>query len=158
MTNTEVLSELSTLAEQINSSSDAVNAAIVKLNEQLRAMNLGIEAWIQIGHSGLKQDSRPARKYREVILLGFCKFDDTWQLAINEKVIDYVPNPEYPEDEDEITEDFYTALLKASRELRITAVEHFDDLLDALKSKATKTLASVTKAKKLAAPSKKGGK
>ena len=88
----------------------------------------------------------------KLTLLGFCRIEDQWQLAIKAQTVDYVPDPEELSEVDELTEDHYTALLKASRDLRITAVEHFDELLDALKTKAERTLASVEKAKKLARP------
>ena len=54
-------------------------------------MNLGIAAWVQIEDSGLKQDSgfSPARKYQELTLFGYCKLNESWQLAINEKIITY---------------------------------------------------------------------
>lgn len=160
MVNTETLSQLSELGKQLNSDSNSVNAAIEALNEQLRAMNLGVEAWVQIADSGFRLESQfeTQRKYKDVTLLGFCKIEDQWQLAINEQTVDYVPNADDHYEVDQLTEDDYTALLKAPRALRIEAVEHFDELLDKLKAEATRTLAGVTKAKRLASPERKGGK
>jgi len=54
-------------------------------------------------------------------------------------------------EDDVIEEDNYSRLLNASRDVRIAATEYFDELLNKLKSEAIKKLASVERAKKLAA-------
>jgi hypothetical protein len=160
MVDTEVLSQLSKLAKQLNADSDSVNAAIATFDKQLSEMNLGIEAWVQIDDSGIKLDSdsgSPERKYRELTLLGFRKLEDRWQLVINDQTVTYLwdvdEKEEYP-----ATEDCYRALRKASRDTRLAAIDYFDDLLDVLQIEATHKLAKLERAKKLAAPAKKGGK
>jgi hypothetical protein len=150
------LSKLSKVAKKLNSESDSVNVAIGALNEQLREMNLGVEAWVQIADSGFKLESRfqnSPRKYSELTLLGYCKIEDKWQLAINEQTVDYEPDPDDRDQENELTEDCYTTpLIKATRELRVSAVEHFDELLEELNRKAERTLAGIERAKELAVP------
>ncbi len=150
MVNTNTLSQLSQLGKQLNSSSDSVNTAIDALNDELREINLGVRAWVKIADSGLKWDSVRTQKYCYLTSLGFCRIEDQWQLAINEQRIDYVPDPDDRFEVNEVTEDDYTPLLRASRELRITAIEHFDELLDKLKTEADRTLAAVERAKELA--------
>ena len=154
MVNTQTLSELSRISKQLNSDSNSVNEAIEALNEQLREMNLGVEAWVQIADSGFKLESEyeGSRKYRQSTLLGFSRLTVQWELAINEQTVYYVPDRDDRSEVNELTEDSYSALLKASRELRITAVEHFDELLDELKKQANRMLAGVERAKKLASP------
>jgi hypothetical protein len=156
MVNTTTLSQLSQLGKELNSDSNSVNAAIESLNEQLREMNLGVGAWIEISGSGFKLESQfeGARKYRDITLLGFCRFEDEWQLTINEQRVYFVLDPEDHSEVDELFEEDLTALLKASRHLRIAAVAHFDELLDALKAEAERTLAGVKRAKELVRPTK----
>lgn len=160
MVDTETLSQLSKLAKQLNADSDSVNAAIATFDEQLCEMNLGIEAWIQIKDSGIKLDSQPGsreRKYQELTLLGFCKLEDHWQLAINDQTVSYLWNADQ-EEEYRATEDCYRPLRKVSRNTRLAAIDYFDDLLEVLKIEATRKLARLGRAKKLAALEKKGGK
>jgi hypothetical protein len=133
MVDTESLSKLSKLAKQINSDSDSVNVAISAFNKQLQDMKLGIEAWVEIADSGLKLESNPERKYRELTLLGFCKLEDEWQLSINDQTVTYLWNTELRE-ENEAAEDFYRPLLKVSRDKRLAAIDYFDDLLDMLET------------------------
>lgn len=153
MVNTATLSKLSKLAKQLNSDSDSVNAAISAFSQQLREMNLGIALWVTIGVGGLKLDSDSQEKYRDVTLLGFCKLGDEWQLAINERTVTY----DHGTDE-EATEDSYQPLLKTSRDTRLNAIDHFDELLDALVSEAQNKLTKLERAKKIASSEKKGGK
>jgi hypothetical protein len=114
-----------------------------------------VEAWVQIADSSFKLESRfqnSPRKYSELTLLGYCKIEDKWQLAINEQTVDYEPDPDDRDQENELTEDCYTPLIKATRELRVSAVEHFDELLEELNRKAERTLAGIERAKELAVP------
>ena len=64
--------------------------------------------------------------------LGYAKIDDLWQLAIKEQVTDSEWNPDERE-EQPIAEVFMTPLLQASRDVRLSAVDDFDDLIEGLK-------------------------
>jgi hypothetical protein len=152
MTSAETLSELSEIAKQLNQESDFLNAAIKALEAQLAEMNLGLEAAVVLDRTGRLRDRSysPARDYETVTFLRYCKLGDGWRLAIQEETTDYECN-DNREERGVTNEGRFTPLLKASRDLRIAAVDHFDELLDKLKLEAELKLATVRVAKTLAA-------
>ena len=153
MVETKTISELSSLAEQLNSQSNNLNRYIKALNDQLAALNIGLEFWdpTPIESSGLRYDSSysPQRKFEEDVYLGYCKLEETWQLAIKTTVTDYVWNDDNRE-EDAVSEDEYAPLLKASRDIRLEATERFDSFLANLVEHTKRKLASLQRAEQLA--------
>lgn len=153
MVDTNHIVELSHLAKQLNSQTDTLNNSIKELNRQLAALNIGIEYWLAeaLEKTGLQQDPSysPARKYEIETFLGYDKISDQWQLAIKEVTIEYEWDRE-DELERPVKELDYTALLNASRDVRLRAVEHFDELINGLKVHIGKKLQRIKEAEEFA--------
>jgi hypothetical protein len=153
MVNSKSLSELSTLASELNSQSNNLNALIQELNNQLAEQNLGIEFWLDrpLESTGVLQDTQysPPRKYEENTYLGYDKLEERWQLALKYETIEF----EWNRDEREaapIREYSYAPLLKGTRDMRLMAVEEFDNLIDGLKKHVTAKLSVIKRAEELA--------
>ena len=147
------LSELTPLAKELNQTTDEINSIISTVNEKLAALNLGVEAWLDPSTTSkipaadmtvtthLQTASMP--------VLGYAKLEDAWQLAIKEEKIIYQWNDDAREEE-EVSEDSYRPLLKASREVRLRALEQLPQLLDALKRQGEAVLKTIARAQKAA--------
>src|SRR5579863_6634773 len=133
----DTIRELSDLSRQLNSDSDAVNSTIGTINKKLRSLNLGIEAWF---NSPLL-DPLPGDESRDSIgpFLGYCSVEDEWQLAVREKPIDWHGDL------------LRSPLLKASREVRIAALQYIPAVVDQLKSEAQRVLRAIRDAKQFCA-------
>jgi hypothetical protein len=152
----ETIDELSRLARELNQQSDNLNALIMTLNKKLAALNFGVEVWhaepIEAGdfREGYDDEERLIEKYRGVVVLGYSKVQDTWQLAVREEMWrtdlasvgerEFTVNPDPP-----------SPLLKAPRETRIKALRLVPKLLDDLRDEAKALLNSIGQGKKLAA-------
>jgi len=151
MVDAKNLAELSDLAKQLNSQTDSLNDAISALNRRLTAMNIGIECYLDrpLISSGMSKDGDT--KYEEDTYLGYDKVghEGAWELAIKEERIEYQWDRDSGE-EIPVTETWYTPLLRESRDVRLKAVEQFDELIGALTRQAKKKLAGIETAKKLA--------
>ena len=82
-------------------------------------------------------------------VLGYAKLEDAWQLAIKEEKIIYQWNDDAREEE-EVSEESYRPLLKASRDVRLRALEQLPQLLDALKRQGEAVLKTIARAQKAA--------
>jgi hypothetical protein len=127
------LSELAPLAKTLNDESNDLNKTIATLNQQIAALNLGIEIWL---------NSEESEDYQ----LGFGKVriindqsKHKWELAVRTKMFNgnRFQQP--------------TALLEASRDLRIEGLGCVPALLDRLKKAASDKIRVMQEAKKLAA-------
>jgi hypothetical protein len=154
------IKDLKVLAEKLNAETDALQAALQTTQDKLNALRLGVEVWLDREPISASEWSdiedeggspTGAREYlAEELGYGRDKYGDQWALLVRTRR--YVEGPDsrgYTSQE----EYFHSAprpLLGASRALRIAAVEHLPQLVDALKEHAAKALASIEKAKKLA--------
>jgi hypothetical protein len=152
MVDTNNLSELSGLAQKLNSKSDDLNKSIQALNQQLAALNLGLEVWLSnfpLDDSGFYLEFPDwnydrGERHRKTTVLGYCKVIGEWQLAVREEECNYA-------DEEPVLESSDTQpLLQASREIRLRAASRFDILISRLKQKAVEMLGNVEKAATLA--------
>ncbi|HTR24274.1 MAG TPA: hypothetical protein VMI10_09830 [Terriglobales bacterium] len=154
MVNAKELAELSSLAQQLNTKSNNLNGYIEALNQQLAAMNIGLEFYMKhppLFTSGKRLDDRtsPPTKYEENTYLGWDKLGEKWELTVKEVTTEYQWNDDSREVEAVDSEE-YTPLLKASRELRLKAVDHFDDLLETLKMHVKDKLRQLNNAEQVA--------
>ena len=147
--------------------SDNLNKNIEALNKRLAEMNIGLEVWLEsdyrplavdnprrpIRTSGLQYDSSvsPPRKYEESVYLGYCRVKNAWELAIKYEETTYEWDQDSRE-EYQVSESTLVPLLKASREIRLLAVERFDDLLSLLNSIVQQKVETAKRAEKLANP------
>jgi hypothetical protein len=146
--------ELAAIAGKLNAESNDLNKTITSLNARFAEINVGVEVWLPLSQGGLRYNRRvsPPEKYEENTFLGYGKVgpDEKWQLAVREDTLTY----NWDNDEKEeyvVTESDCTPLLKASRDIRIQAMELVPELLEALKRAAQEKLRIIQGAKKLAA-------
>jgi hypothetical protein len=155
------LSELAPIAATLNKESNDVNRLIVSLNEELAAFNLGISVWLptptqsdsdctigftSFGEGEIEQfDDDEHRSYR------YSSYK--WQLAIRRKLYP-VPTPNHAgktvadlleEQETERVE----PVLKASRDLRIEALQEASTIINLLIETANAKIQAIQKAKQL---------
>jgi hypothetical protein len=115
--------ELSTSAETLNAVSDALGKAIAEIDESLKTLNLGIEAWVEIRGSGDDDISFWGR------LIGYAKINGRWGISLQ------TYDGHDPEDRDiEIW-----LFNDAPRSLRLEAIEKIPELIKKLSAEAKKT-------------------
>ena len=125
----EMISELSHLSFQLSEQLHNLNKSIQGINEKLRSLDFGIEVW-------LSEVFLPSPHTGNV--LGYCKVDDEWQLAVRTS------------DPQENGNGLRTALLKAPREVRVAALQFVPALLDVMKHEVQRVLLAISEAKTLA--------
>ncbi len=148
------LSELTPLAKELNQTTDEINGIISTVNEKLAALNLGVEAWLDPSTTSKipAADMTVTHLHRSTAsmpVLGYAKLEDAWQLAIKEEKIIYQWNDDAREEE-EVSEDSYRPLLKASRDVRLRALEQLPQLLDALKREGERVIKTIARAREAA--------
>jgi hypothetical protein len=150
----DTIKELSDLSRKLNQKSDTLNAVITSINEKLAKLNLGVEAWLE--HQPFEMSEvkhRPDEQqcdvmYQEGKVLGYCRISGTWQLALKTCWYDIVD--EGCEVEPTSLLNSEESLLKASRLIRIKALELLPQLLDQIKAGAQKMLGGIESAEKAA--------
>jgi hypothetical protein len=136
----ETMHELHDLSLQLNSASDTINTTITTLNAKLRSLNLGVEVWLI--DTLLKPLPGDPRRDEIGPYLGYCSVEDQWQLAVRGE-----PNGSYCSG---WTGDLpRTPLTKASREVRIAALEQLPALVCRIKEEAQRVLKAIQDARTL---------
>jgi hypothetical protein len=156
---TAQLSELSAAATLLNKKSEQINARIRELSEQLDAMDIGIEVWLETYlHTGdyftpeRDEDSDgPVNgetiRYYLAEQLGFAKVEDKWQLAVRTATIeDFCDPTDGSESTRLIDPNNVRPLLKAARNLRIASVGLLDALTDEILRRMKAAIAPMAKA------------
>jgi hypothetical protein len=138
----DAFGELSDLSRQLNSASNTINTTIEGINKRLRSLNLGIETWLD---EPLVKPL-PGNPTHDAIgpYLGFCDVEEQWQLAVRGSATGaYVTGwtGDLPR----------TPLTKASREVRIAAIEQVPWLFSRLNDEARRVLKAVHEARRFSA-------
>jgi len=149
------ISELSDLSRRLNNQSEKLNSIISAFDQELGALNLGVEVWLEdepmetskILHRRGEQDEDVT--YQEGKVLGYCRIGSQWALALKTCWHDFVEDGSGIEPT--TVADSETPLLKASRETRIKALELLPKLLDKMKTRADEMLGAIDQAQKIAA-------
>lgn len=149
---------LSDAAARLNAESDAINQLIDQLQEKLRALNVGLDAWVLVqsepgstmapGPSALGTPRTPTT-VRVETSLGYARGVDGWGLYV--KRISYRAKPSspfLPEEPDPVTVNKWLKLSDASRAVRIEALRAFPKLLEKLKASADSAVDAIEQAKK----------
>jgi len=110
------------LGTDLSTKTDLLNSALSRAEKQLRALNLGSDAWIDITSAEDKSNSRTT-------LLGFGKVASGWRLLIQQ-------NNSF----DELSVD---PLLSTSRELRVRVAPYIPLLVERLIDETEKQVRSV---------------
>lgn len=122
---------LSTSAVALNKASAELASAVAHLNEKMRRLNLGLDAWV------LVRDRKAPEPFYDVYELGWVKLEGRWALAIRRRSGD-----ENEQDEEKIEGPWL--FNDAKRSLRIESVSKIPDLLEALVKKSAKLTADLT--------------
>jgi hypothetical protein len=155
MANAKNLEELSHLAEQLNSQTDKLNDSIKALNVRLANLKVGIAYWLDtpLDSTGIvhgRSLSTPL-KYEKNVYLGYARIAGEWQLALKEETIKYQWELDSAEEIQKPVSEFeYKPLLSGSRDKRLKAVAHFDELIDGLTRHVADKLESVKAAENFA--------
>ena len=151
-----LLSELSTTAATLNRESDSINAIIEGLEERLRALNVGLEVWVDddpLESEATEGEGRNGERYETGTIdgeLGFTKLGGVWRLAVRTATYkyddpDHAPgyqNPRFKSATGAIE------LSECPRKLRIEALERFPKLVAAMKMAAEAAVKAIEAAKK----------
>jgi len=111
--------DLAAAAGDLNQASDELMKFMSELDTALKALNLGIECWVEIGRY-----SKPDVSWADE--LGFAKVSGKWGLALR--------SVELGDKSDD--DPAYWLFNEASRDMRIEAVDFIPDLLKALREAA----------------------
>lgn len=125
----EKLENLSRIAEELNKETDALKDSVSDLDKRLGKMKIGATVWLD--HVLKDGENEDANSY----LLGYTKIRDKWRIAVRR--------------DDEGSSEL--ALSKAPRLIRVQALNHLDELLDALTERANEFLSTLRKHKEAAA-------
>jgi hypothetical protein len=151
------LKDLTHLADKLNAESDRFNLSLEVIEDRLNALGIGISVrldapsarmtetdWVDETNEG---DGTPTgRRYFESTSLGYGRCGDQWGLLVH--TLRQVETADGGLDiyEDEPPK----PLRRASRELRIKAVEHLEALIDKIRYEASEAVERIEKAKKIA--------
>ncbi len=163
--------QLAQAAVTLNAESDSINAILGAFEARLRALNLGLEVWLNmdtgyavaavaITHRGTDKAGCPVADH---LTLGFGKLGDKgWRLLVRtdtyRRSAPYEADAEADGDEGVVGEwmriDRTAArpLAEAPREVRLAALKRLPPLLDALLCAARETVAIIQDAKQLVTP------
>ncbi len=149
---------LSDVAARLNAESDTVNQLIEQFQDKLRALNVGLDAWVLLDTEpgstvvpSPRVTSRPAAPTTVTIQIsvGYARGDDGWGLYA--KRIAY--KPQTPSlvslvPAEVVTVYKWIKLVDASRAIRVEALGAFPKLLEALKTAAESAVQTIENAKK----------
>jgi CheY-like chemotaxis protein len=168
------LKDLSDLSSRLNASTDELNQHLKTIEERINDLSLGVEAWVTrnplqqefssewaaLTHNAVLSTplGQPVRE-RTASELGYSRFPDGWRLAV--RTVTYRQTKVHagsvawddPTDRDggavEISRDA-KPLLRASRTIRILAVDRIPALIEALYVTASGIVDAVEKARQIA--------
>ncbi len=154
---TSQFAALSDTAARLNAESDAINHLIEQLQEKLRALNIGLEAWVLLlsepgpaiarnSLGGILPSPAPVKVETSV---GYARSANGWGLYV--KRISYRAQPDYPflpVKPEPVAVNKWLKLSDASRAIRINALQAFPTLLEKLKAAADSAVDAIEQAKK----------
>jgi hypothetical protein len=143
--------DLAQLAHRLNSSSDALNTAIRRIETRLNELGLGLAFFvpIEVTRNYVDDGREHGLEEFEEDQLGYDRIGDSWGLAVRHA--HFTDNPD-PDSDPELCWEFsdLKPLLRSSRETRIQAVAEIPALFRLLKTEAEKILQVVEQAQRLA--------
>jgi len=149
----DTFSTLAELSEKLNSKTDNLNAVITSFNENLARLNLGIEVWIDadpLERKNVRNETRTRSCLAaDLTVLGYCRTDEGWQLAVKTATkIEYTENGGLREEL--VDEASPQPLLKAARQVRLTAIPQLPRIVSELEGRARALLISFEQAEQMA--------
>jgi hypothetical protein len=147
-------SGLREVARRLNEESDSITKLIAHFQEILRELNVGLEVWIplQSEESAFTPVFGPKQPIPVTIqtALGYARGEDGWALYVKRTAYrsTAAPSPLGPAQKGEAVKvNKWIKLLDASRSVRITALDAFPTLLEALKTSAESAVQAINTAK-----------
>jgi len=132
--------KLAESAAALNAASDQLSKPIADLDAAIKNLNLGVSCWVRIGSWGDEDSS-----WEGVNQLGYQKIAGRWGIAVST----YTTDGGEPENRES------WLLGEAPRQLRLKALDHIPELLEALVKETEKTTkqiqSKVAQARELAA-------
>ncbi len=152
------LKDLEPLSKRLNAASDELTQALQTVQERLNALGIGVEIWLaeSVTESAWSDvlDSReePTGERQYVATeLGYGRHGDGWALLVrNRRYVEGTDDRGFATTTAYDDEQRETALLKASRAVRVAAVPLIPKLLDEIKAEAEHVISTVEQAKKIA--------
>src|SRR6266508_324953 len=149
-----LLADLSQAAETLNRESNTINQLIKRFEERLRQTNVGLQVWCPRALATEPTDiSTDEETYEEGSLetyLGWAKGWKEWELTLCKQVYRRLPDRPDGQEWEFVRTDLGGTLREAPRELRIAALKHFPDLLQALTREAEQAVQAIEDAKRFA--------
>jgi len=153
---------LSDVAARLNAKSDTVNQLIEQFQDKLRALNVGLEAWVLLKSEPgsvvvpvpgprltTPRQPAPATPVTMEVSVGHARGDEGWGLFVRR--IAYKPQPGAfpPANAEVVSVAKWLKLVDASRVIRVEALGAFPKLLEALKIAAESAVQTIENAQKL---------
>ena len=150
-----LLSELQQDAQKLNEASDSINLIVTSIEQKIVESNVGLECWLDSDPiyrskwTYWNDDNNVDHSARTETILGFAKLvqPEGWRLAVREREVETYGRPDQEETKSEYKTP--TPLWRASRELRIRALEKMPDIVELLRDEAKRSLEAIARAKKL---------
>jgi hypothetical protein len=150
------LKDLEPLAQRLKAAQDDLNQALQTIQDRLNALGIGVEVWLEeeLDSTDWRSVSNTSREYT-ASQLGYGRVGDGWALLVRTRRIVETLDPSGGGYEDAITDtydgnDSAKPLLRASRAVRANAVPLIPRLVEAIEREATKLIARVEEARKIA--------
>lgn len=122
---------MSSVASDLNKISDELGKSISEIDAALKKLNLGVEVWVQTSHKSIDPDGLDYYIER----VGYTKVNGAWGIGLRtESGRDDEPEREM------VNEWLFN---DAPRTLRLAAIGHLPDLLEALSKEAITTTAKI---------------
>jgi hypothetical protein len=153
---------LSDVAARLNAKSDTVNQLIEQFQDKLRALNVGLEAWVLLKSEPgsvivpvpgprltTPRQPAPATPVTMEISVGHARGDEGWGLFVRR--IAYKPGPSVvfpPANAEVVSVAKWIKLVDASRAIRVEALGAFPKLLAELKTVAESAVQTIENAQK----------
>ena len=150
---------LSDVAARLNAKSDTVTQLIEQFQDKLRALNVGLEAWVLLKSEPgsvvvpgprltTPRQPAPATPVTMEVSVGHARGDEGWGLFVRR--IAYKPQPSvFPRATGEVVSVAkWIKLVDASRAIRVEALGAFPKLLEALKIAAESAVQTIENAQK----------
>ncbi len=153
---------LSDVAARLNAKSDTVTQLIEQFQDKLRALNVGLEAWVLLKSEPgsvvvpgpgprltTPRQPAPATPVTMEVSVGHARGDEGWGLFVRR--IAYKPQPSnvfLPANAEVVSVAKWIKLVDASRAIRVEALGAFPKLLEALKIAAESAVQTIENAQK----------
>jgi hypothetical protein len=146
------LRRLTSLAQQLNQESDALNQALQKLEQDLNAMKLGVEVWLDRPirtsewetYTSSNRLTAPLHRKRQIVEIGYGSAEHGSRRALLVRYgWELEMSPSYT------TEYIRTdSLLRSSREIRLQSLPHLQDLIAKIESEVASAVQRIATTRK----------